>query len=100
MRLQIGGIDHDGLRIGAIGGQAHHDPGEDAVIAATLSAIVEDLDRSIFPRRTVPAQAFAVDKDNAAQNPQLIHAWAVMALGKEQAKTRHVRLSQPEQVAH
>ncbi len=32
-RPEIRRVDHDRLVLGAIGGQAHHDPGEDAVVA-------------------------------------------------------------------
>lgn len=86
MRLQIGRIYHDHRRICVFGGQADHDPGEDTVIASTLPAIVEGLVRSIFPRRLTPSQAIAVDKNNAAQNLQIIHAWAAAALGKERRR--------------
>ena len=112
MRLQIGCIDHDCLRIGALSGQADHDPGEDPVIAPPLPAIVDGLRWSTFPVRAfsrtggvraltiAPPQAIAVDEDNAAQNPQIVYAWAAMALGKERTKAGHLRLGQPEQVAH
>ena len=100
MRLQIGCIDHDCLRIGALGGQADHDPGEDPVVTPALPAIMKRLGRSLFPRRIAPPQAIAINEDNAAHHPQIIDAWAAMALGKERAKARHLPFSQPEQVAH
>ena len=89
MRLQTGRIDHDRLRISTLGGKADHDAGEDTVIAPALPAIAEGLRRSIFPRRTAPSQAVAADEDNAAQHPQIIDAWAAMALGKVGAKAHY-----------
>ena len=41
MRLQVGRVDHDRLVLGPLGGQARHDPGEDAIVAPTLPAVVE-----------------------------------------------------------
>jgi hypothetical protein len=87
MRLQIGRIDHDCLQIGALGGQADDDPGEDDVIAPTLPAIIKRLGRSIFPRRIASSQATAIDEDNAAQRPQIFNARTGMALGEVGAKT-------------
>ena len=66
MRLQIGGIDHDRLRIGAFGGQADHDPGEDTVVTPAPPAIVERLCRSIFSWCIAPSQAIAIGEGNAA----------------------------------
>ena len=88
------------LGAGPFASQAYHDPGEDPVIAPALPAIVEGLRRSILLRRVAPSQAVAIDEDNAAQHPQIIDAWAAMALGKERAKARHLHFGQPEQVAH
>jgi hypothetical protein len=98
--LQAGRIDHDRLRIGALGGQAHRDPSEDPVIALTFPAIVEGLRRFIFPRCIAPPQPIAIEKDYAAKNPQVINTRAAMALGKEGANACHLRFDQPEQVAH
>lgn len=100
MRLQIGCIDHDCLRIGALGGQADHDPGEDPVVTPALPAIIKCLGRSIFTRRIAPSQSIAIDEDNAAQHPQIVNSRTAMALGEVGAKARHLRFRQPEQVAH
>ena len=45
-------------------------------------------------------QAIAIDENNAAENPQVIDTRAAMTLGKEGAEAHHLRLGQPEQVAH
>ena len=67
-------IDHDRIVFGTFGGQAHHDPGEDAVVAPALPAVVEGLGRAVFLRRIAPAQPIAIDEDYTAQNAPIIDA--------------------------
>lgn len=100
MCFQIGRVDHDRLVFGALGGQAHHNPGEDPVLAPAFPAVVERLGGPVFPRRVAPSQTIAVDEDYAAQNTPVIDAGPAMALGKEGFEARHLRLAQPEKVAH
>jgi hypothetical protein len=50
--------------------------------------------------RFIAPQAIAIDEDNTAQHPPVIDAWLAMALGKEWLQTRHLRVRQPEKVAH
>jgi hypothetical protein len=69
--LEVGCIDHDGLVFGAFGGQAHHDPGEDPVVAPALPAVVEGLGWFVFLRCIAPAQAIAIDEDYAAEDATL-----------------------------
>ena len=93
-------FDHDRLRIGCLGGQAHHDPGEDTVIAPALPTVIKRLSRSIFLWCVSPSQAVAIDNNNSAEDPPIIDTWPAMALWKGRAKARHLRFDQPEQVAH
>ena len=50
---------------------------------------------AIFTRRVSPAQAIAIDEDNAAQNPSIIDARHAMALGKVRPQPLHLSLAQP-----
>lgn len=100
MCFQIGRVDHDRLVFGALGGQAHHDPGEDPVLAPALPAVVERLGGSVVLWRVTPSQPIAIDEDYAAQHASIIDAGPAMALGKEGFEARHLRLRQPEKIAH
>ena len=51
MCLEVGRVDHDGLVIGAFGGQACHDPGEDALFTPAFPAVVESFGQTILPVR-------------------------------------------------
>lgn len=62
--LEIGCVDHDGLLFTVRGHQTRHYPGEDALIAPPLPAIVECLVGAIGCRRITPSQAVAIDEDN------------------------------------
>ena len=82
MRFQTGRVDHDGLVIGAFGafgGQARHDPGEDALFTPV---VVESFGRTILPRRVAPPQTIAIDEDYATQNSSIINPGLAMALGE------------------
>ena len=100
MRFQIGRVDHDRLVFGALGGEAHHDPGEDPVLAPALPAVVERLGGPVVLRRVKPSQAIAIDEGYATEDATIIDTRLAMALGKEGAKAIHLRLAQPEKVAH
>ena len=100
MRLEICCVDHDGLVLGALGGQADHDPGENAIFAPALPAVVEGLGRAIFLRRIAPPQPIAIDEDYAAEDAPVVNAGLAMALGKERLQTLYLRVAQPEQVAY
>lgn len=67
-------IDHDRLVFGAPSGQAHHDPGEDPVVAPALPPVVEGLRRAVFLRRVILPQTTVIDEDNPAQNVTVIDA--------------------------
>jgi hypothetical protein len=71
--------------LSALGGQAHHDPGEDAIVAPALPAVIEGLCQAIFPRGVAPSQPVAVDEDYAAEHAPIINTRRAMALRGKRA---------------
>jgi hypothetical protein len=51
-------------------------------------------------RTITPSQANAIDEDNAAQHAPVIDTGLSVGLREEGLEARHLRLGQPEQVAH
>ena len=100
MRLEIGRVDHHRLGNGGFGSKTIHHPSEDTLIAPPLPSIVEGLRRAVFFRCIAPPQPIAIDEDYSAQHPPVIYARLTVALGKEGLESRHLRLGQPEKVAH
>jgi hypothetical protein len=100
MRLEIGRVDHHRLRNGSFGSQTIHHPGEDSLVAPPLPPVVEGLRRAIFFRRIAPPQPIAIDEYYAAQHTPVIDARLTVALGEEGLQTGHLRVGQPEKVAH
>ena len=95
MRLEIRCIDHDRLLLGAFGGQSLHHPGEDPHVTPPLPTVVERLRRPILTRGITPPQAIAIDEDNPAENPPIIHPRLAMALRKERLQPLHLVVRQP-----
>lgn len=100
MRLQVCRVDHDDLLLAAFGGQPLHHPGEDPHVAPPLPAVVEGLGRAILPRRIAPSQPVAVDEDYPAQHSPVIDPRLPVAFGEERLQPLHLRVRQPEKVAH
>jgi hypothetical protein len=100
VRLEIGRIDHHRLRNGGFGSQPVHHPGEHPLVTPPLPPVVETLRRAILLWRIAPPQAIAIDEDYPAQHTPVIDARLAMALGEEGLKPRHLRVGQPEKVAH
>lgn len=100
MRFEICGIDHDRLGFRALSGQTRHDAGEHAHLAPLLPAIIQCLVRAVFLGRITPPQPIAIYEDYATQNAPVINARYAMALGEEGFQTLHLRVSQPEKIAH
>jgi hypothetical protein len=100
MCFEVGRIDRDGLIVGCFCRQPHHDPCKHPHIAPPLPAIVEGLVRTILTRCVAPAQAVAIDKDNAAQDTPVIDARPAMALRQIRPQPLHLSLAQPIQTAH
>jgi hypothetical protein len=90
-------IDHHGRLLNALRRQPSHHPREDAFVAPAFPAAVERLVRAVFHRG---AQPIAIDKDNPTQHAPIIDAGLTVGLWEEWFKTRHLRIAQPEKVAH
>jgi hypothetical protein len=56
--------------------------------------------RTVLPGRIAPAQAITVYEDYPAQHAPIIDARPTPGLWKEGLEARHLRLGQPEEVAH
>jgi hypothetical protein len=80
--------------------QPPHDLREDAHVAPPFPAVVERFVRPVFLRGITPAQAIAINEDNAAQNASVIYTRHTTALRKVRAKTRHLIFAQPVKIAH
>lgn len=83
MRFEICRIDHDRRVLGPFGGQAHHDPGEDSVVAPALPAVIQSLGRAVFLRCIAPPQPIAIDEYYAAEDAPIIDAGFAMTFRKE-----------------
>ena len=97
---EIGRVNYRRLRNGHLGGQPVHHPGEDALVAPLLPAIVECLPRAILLLRITLPQAITINEDKATQNPSVINTRLAVALRKEGFQTRHLPAGQSEKVAH
>jgi hypothetical protein len=51
-------------------------------------------------RSVAPTQGIAIDQDNPIQYLPVIDPWPSVRLRKEAFQTRHLRIAQPEKVAH
>lgn len=99
MRFQTGRVDDDGLVIGAFGGQARHDPGEDALFTPAFPAVAESFGRTILPRRVAPPQTIAIDEDYATQTLRSSTRGLPCSWGKR-FQALNLRLGQPVKIAH
>jgi len=70
--LQVCRVDHHGLLFAVLGRQTRHHPGEDALIAPPLPAIIKRLVRAIGRRGVAPSQPIAVNEDNPTQHTSVI----------------------------
>jgi len=87
----------DGVRL-VVGGfcrQPDHDPRKHAHVAPPFPSVVERLVGAILSRRIAPAQAIAIEEDNAAQDTPVINAWHAMALRKIGPQPLHLSFAQP-----
>jgi hypothetical protein len=100
MCFEVGGINRDGLVLGSLLSQPHHDPSKHAHVTPTLPAIIQRLWRAVLGRCVTPPLPIVVYEDNAAQNPPVINARPASALWKVRPETLHLRLTQPIKVTH
>ena len=101
MRLELGGVDGDGLVVWRFLGQSHHDPSENAHVAPTLPSVVQGFWRSMLagashhlkPLRLMKIIPLSARQSSTRDRPRL--------LGKLlRKKALHLRLAQPVKVAH
>jgi len=98
--FEVGRINHHGLLFAVVSRQTGHHPGEDALVAPSLPAVVQGLVRTVLLGCVPPSQAIAIDEDNPAQNPSIINTGLAMGPGEKGLKTRHLGVTQPEKVRH
>jgi hypothetical protein len=99
MCFEVGGINRDGLVVGSLLSQPHHDPSEHTHITPTLPAIIQRLWTAVLGRCITPPLPITINEDNATQNAAIIHTRSAPALWKVRPETLHLRLSQPIQIA-
>ena len=100
MRLQVRRVDHDRLVLGTLGGQAHHDPGEDPFVAPALPTALKGLCRAVVLWCVAAAQPIAIDENYGAEDASIIDAGLAMALGKERLEPLHLSVRQPVNIVH
>ena len=69
-------------------------------VAPPVPAVVAGLGRAARLRRISPPQAIAIDEYYPTQYSSVIDARLTMAIGKEGLKPRHLRVRQPDRIAH
>ena len=100
MGFEVCCVDHHGRFLAVFRRQPGHHPREDAFLTPPLPAAVEGLVRTIGLRCIPPAQAIAIDENNPAQHPSVINPGLPVRPGKEGSQARHLRVGQPEEIAH
>ena len=74
-----------------------HHLGEDTFVSPPP---LMGLRRSLFPWRSMPAQAVVIDENNTAQGTPVINAWLGMALWKEGPQPLDLDACQPENILY
>ena len=96
MRFQVGRVDHDDLLLTVVGGQPLHHPSEHPYVAPSLLAVIKRLRRAILPWGVAPAQAIAIDENDAAQNTPVVDTRLAMALREKRPEPVHLLVGQPK----
>jgi len=100
MCLQVCCVDHHSILFTVFSSEAGHHPSEDTLPAPTPPTAIKCFVRPIGSGCITPAQAIADDEDNPAENAPVINARLAMGLWEKRGKTCHLRIRQPEKVAH
>lgn len=95
MRLQVECVDHDRLRLSALGNQLFHHAREETHLNPPLLELC-----AIVLRRITSASAVAIDEKDLAQNPPVIDTWHAAAFRKIRPEPGHLFVRQPLQVVH
>jgi hypothetical protein len=98
--LQVGGIDHHGLRLAEFGCQTGHHLHEDTLVALSFPTVLERLVRAAGGVGIAPPQAIAIDRDNPAENVPVIDAPLAVGRQQEGLQTHHLRIRRPEKIAY
>ncbi len=99
MGLQVSGVNHDCPLFTVLGGQACHNPCEDAFLAPTLSPAVERLVWSVFFGGISPAQPFTIDENNPTQDAPIIDPRLAVRLRDKRGDLGHLLVGKPIKVA-
>jgi hypothetical protein len=73
MRLEVGRIDHQPVRLAFASGQPGEDAVEDPHAAPADEAVVQGFVRTVLGGRIAPAQAVADDVEDAADDTLVVH---------------------------
>ena len=98
MRLEVGGVDHQLVRLPTLGSELSKDPVEHAQAAPADEPVVDRLVRAIAKRRITPAQSVPDHEDDAAHDPPIIYPRNAMRQWKIRLNPAHLRLAQQPQI--
>ena len=94
------GIDHQLIRLAALGRQRSKDLVEHAQPAPADESLVDRLVRPILARRISPAKAVPDHKDYAADDPAVINPRNAVRQRELGLDPAHLRYRQPDQITH
>ena len=100
VRFEMGGIDHQPVRLSALGREFSEDAVEHAQAAPADEAIIDRLVRTVGGRRITPAQAVPDHEDDAAQDPPVIDPRDAVRQWEIRLNPAHLRLAQQPQLGH
>lgn len=100
MSLEVRAVDHDDIAIRPGAGKLDKDPGEHTQARPAHEPVVERLRRPVDARSVLPLQPILLDVDDPAQHPPVIYARLASGSRKERPQPIHLRLGQPEVLAH
>jgi hypothetical protein len=100
MRLQVGCIDHQLVRLPALRRERCEDLVEHAEPAPADEAVVDRLRRPILNRRVAPPQAVPDGEDDAADDPPIIDPRNIVRQRKMRLDPAHLRLRKLDQITH
>ena len=94
MGLQMRGVDHDPLGLGALARQFGEDRVEHAQPAPANEPVIDRLVRAIRPRRVTPAKPIPDHEHDGAHNPPVIHPRDAMRQRKKTPSIRRICVSE------
>jgi len=100
MRLEVGSVDHQPIGLAALRRKLGKYPIEDAKTAPTDEAIIDRLVWTVLFGRIAPAKPVTDNEDDPADDPLVVNAWNAMRQRKIGLDPAHLRLRQPDQIAH